>query len=789
MLKTRISDSWYFQYTSTPWAPKGLTPVTLPHDMVISLPRSPMADGGASNGFWPSAHGKYHRYLPVSDAACTILDVDGAYMLAEVIVNGNTLSLHPHGYTPYLTNLTPALWKDCENKLEIRVSSPQPSTRWYSGGGLYRDVFLWTGGEVRIEPWDLFVTTEGGVAFATVNAKGCITADVNARTKLLFTVKDASGCAVSEKMITLDAAAGEKTDFAAQLSVSAPKLWDLDSPYLYTLETQVYAGGKLTDTTVQTFGIRSMRWSVEEGFLLNGRNVKMRGGCIHHDHGVLGAACYPEAEERKLRKLKAAGFNTLRIAHNPPSLALLEICDRIGLLVMDEAFDAWRMGKCQLDYHQWFEAWWAEDIACMVRRDRNHPCVASYSIGNEIGERGGLSDGALWSTRLADEVRKHDTTRPVTSGICGTWTSFDSTDTDEYRRRYNGGTLETQGDGSLEGTFDTMTEGFMASMDIVGYNYQYLRYLHDHKKYPQRVIWGSETHALTIYDAWEIIDQHNYLLGDFTWTAYDNLGEAGTGRWAWARDGHIPGISLAEYPWRTCYQGDLDLCGYRRPQSYYRETVWGLRNSPKLFTTHPEHYGEGFSGTQWHWYDIHETWTFDESYIGKPVKVDVYTNGDEAEFVLNGKSLGKAPVEKCIATMDIPYEPGTLACIVYKSGVKTGSTSLVTTTAPAAITLQPEVTSITADSRGLGYVDITIVDAEGRPVVESLAELKCTVEGGKLLGIFSADPKNEDVYGSDTCHAFDGRALAIVAADAPGTIRIAVSSPGLTAADCEIAAE
>jgi len=784
MLKQRISDNWYFRYRGSQ-----KQPVTLPHDMVVTLPRSPEADGGAGNGYWPSAFGTYFRYLPPAEAACTILDVDGAYMLAEVMLNGHQMSLHPHGYTPYLTNLTSLLSRTMTNKLEIQVSSLQPSARWYSGGGIYRDVYLWTGGSVRIEPWDLFITTRGGIAYAAVDVQGTITADEHARTKVILTVKNADGVPVAETDVAVTAKPGEKTPFNASLSVSAPRLWDLDAPYLYTLEAKVYAGGKLTDTSAETFGIRMMTWDVENGFCLNGRNVKLRGGCIHHDHGVLGAASYPDAEERKVRLLKEAGFNALRIAHNPPSLALLEVCDRLGMLVMDEAFDMWRIGKAPLDYHQWFETWWETDLACMIRRDRNHPCVACYSIGNEIVERTGRSDGAEWSAKLCDEARKWDSTRPITSAVCGEWPSFEPEDSDEYRRYMTGGTLEHNCDERLDSKFAEMTEAYMAPLDIVGYNYLYQRYLHDHALYPQRIIWSSETHALTIYDCWELITQHPWLLGDFTWTAIDNLGEVGTGRGKWAREGVITGIYLEEYPWRTCWQGDLDLCGCRRPQSYYRETVWGLRQEPVMFTTHPEHYGEGYTGTAWHWWDIHDTWTFEDAYLGKPVKTEVYTDADEAEFFLNGESLGRAKAEKCIASMDIPYTPGTVTAVVYKDGVRTGSVSLTTTGVPASLALKAEKASIPADGRALAYVQIALLDSEDRRIVERKDELTCTVEGGKLLGIFSADPCNEDSYGTNVCHAFDGRALAIVTADKPGTVKVTVSCSGIPDAAVVITAQ
>ncbi len=789
MKKTRISDGWYFRYTGE--EQNEYRKVDLPHDMTVGLPRRPDSDGGAGNGFWPSADGVYWRYLTPGDDACVILDVDGAYMCAEVTVNEKFhLSTHPHGYTPYLTELTEALRPGRVNKISVSVHALQPSARWYSGGGLYRDVFLWTGGPVRIEPRDLFVTTlsADGEA-ASLRVSGEITSDLDAEARVVLTVTDGEGETVVSGICQLAAEAGERTAFETTLAVPSPRLWDMDDPYLYTLRAEVFADGAPTDTAEILFGIRTISFDTEHGFRLNGRERKLRGGCIHHDHGVLGAAAYPAAEERKVRLLKAAGFNALRIAHNPPSLALLEVCDRLGILVVDEAFDMWNIRKRPLDYHLWFEDWWDTDIACMVSRDRNHPCVIAYSIGNEIHERDGRSNGYELAAMLADEVRRYDDTRPVTSALCGMWNSSDVTDPEEYVRDCNFGMLKDPGDGSLGSNWPERTEAFYAPLDLAGYNYSYLRYEADHARYPDRVMWGSETHAIHFWDSWHEVARLPWVIGDFTWTAYDNLGEAGTGRWAWARDGVITGISLGPWPWRSCYQGDLDLCGYRRPQSYYRETVWGLRSDPVMFTTHPEHTGEGFTGTEWHWYDVHDTWTFEDRYVGKPVKVDVYTDAEETEFLLNGRSLGRAPVERDIATMEIPYEPGTLTAVCYRDGKETGRVSLETVGEETSLVLAPEREAFRADGRDLLYVRICAEDGAGRRVTECRREIRCSVEGGRLLGVFSGDPKNEDVYGSDTCHLFEGRALAVISADAPGTVRVRVMSEGLNGAEAKADAE
>ncbi|MGN1408742.1 MAG: glycoside hydrolase family 2 TIM barrel-domain containing protein [Eubacteriales bacterium] len=754
MKKICISKGWSLNAPGT----NGWKSVDLPNDYSVTQPRDPNAPGGGSNGFFRGGVGTYVKELELGGGHY-ILDVDGAYMCTTVELNEFRLVMHPHGYTPFLVDLTKRK-KEGKNKLVITTNGLQPSTRWYSGAGIYRDVFLWEGGDIRLEPWDVFVTTP---TLDTVHASFEVSSDRDAEVTLTSSVIDADGKKVASAETKLSLKAGEKTHAELGFKIENAHLWDTVNPYLYSLHTEICENGAAVENDDTTFGIRTISADAKNGLLLNGNPIKLRGGCIHHDHGVLGAADYPAACRRKVEKLKETGFNALRIAHNPPSTQLMEICDELGIIVMNEAFDCWRTSKGgELNYHVWFDDWWERDIASMVRRDRAHPCVIAYSIGNEIPESYGNTDGDEWSKRLADEIRKHDSTRLVTSA---TW---------------------EMGGGE---TWAERTKGYYAPLDICGYNYIYRRYESDHELFPDRVIWGSETHAIHFYDSWHSVLRNSYVIGDFTWTAYDNLGEVGTGRSCWARDGHISGISLAEYPWRTCYQGDLDLCGYRRPQSYFREAVWIGNTEPKIFTTHPEHYGEGFSGTGWHWYDVLDSWNFDDKYLGKPVKCEVYTDADEIEWYLNGTLLGRSKPEKAIASFDINYERGEVSVIAYKNGVKCGSSSLHTVGKPYSVKVEAEKDSLCADNRDLCYFDITVTDENGDRIPDSKAELCCIVDGGELLGIFSGDPKNEDCYGSNICHAFEGRAVAIVRTSHPGKVTVTVGSKGLYSGKAIAAAE
>jgi len=766
--KTCISKDWLFISSQ-----HGKINVDIPHDYSVTFPRNPDCPGGAANGFFDGGKGSYKKFINFGDSEHVILNVDGAYMCSRVIINDNQIYTHPYGYTPYLVELTPKARKNVLNKLEITTFNVQPSTRWYSGAGVYRDVFIWTGGKIRIEPWDVFITTESAssekaVVKAVIDVTSDIEANIVLNTKIVNKNGEESASAISEISLV---PGKNKTEVVFE--VNNPMLWDTENPNLYNFIAEIPD----EDSHEVKFGIRTVTADAENGLLINGKSVKLRGGCIHHDHGAIGSAAFPAAEYRKLSKLKDAGFNAIRTAHYPPSLALLELCDELGIFVMDEAFDMWNVPKLDLDYSLWFADRWDDDIKCMVLRDRNHPCVISYSIGNEIIERDCLSDGGVWAEKLSNEIRKYDNTRFVTSALCGLWYKKDEDAPEEYKKEFE--LLPEFEENGIDAAWDKYSYDYVKPLDIVGYNYLYKRYERDHELYPERVMWGSETHALDFYHSWQSVMRNNYVLGDFTWTAYDNLGEAGAGRFVWERDGSISKLSLGKYPWRSCYQGDFDLCGYRRPQSYFRESIWKEDCEPRIFTTHPEHYGEGFSGTHWHWYDVEETWTFDDKYIGKPVKAEVYTDADEIRFILNGKEVGCAKPESGIATVDIPYEKGTLTAVSYKNGNKVKESSIHTVGEASQIKIVSEKKDFLADNRDLCYFEIYVCDENGDRIPHAENELSCTCDGGELMCIFSGNPANEDVYGSDKCHAFKGRALAIVRSKLPGEVKITVGSKNL----------
>lgn len=776
MIKKCISKDWLLSVNGAPYRK-----IDLPNDYAVTAKRSPDALGGAANGFFVGGTGSYIKYITPESGIRYILDIDGAYMCAEIYVNENRVARHPHGYAPFLVDITDKLVPNVLNKIKITTSDMQPSTRWYSGAGIYRDVFMWTGGIARVEPWDVFVkTVSANKKHAKISVSYKISTEIAAKIKLSARIGN-----IAHQSAEAEVKPDEANEINLFFDIDEPHLWDTEDPFMYDLETQLTIGEHITDNTQTKFGIREISFNARDGFMLNGRSMKLRGGCIHHDHGALGAISLPVLEERKITKLKETGFNAIRSSHNPPSLALLETCDKLGMLVMDEAFDVWNMGKCPQDYHIWFDDWCKRDISYMVKRDRNHPSVISYSTGNEIPESHGLSDGARISSELADEIRKYDTSRPVTSAICGMLHNYDSCDPDEYKKRID---AKYGFDTPVE-SWDRATVDYIRPLDIVGYNYLWDRVDDDLKKYPDRIIWHSETKALEFFDSWKTVLDHPNVIGDFTWTAYDNLGEAGAGRAVWARDGYMTWISFGDYPWRTCYQGDLDLCGYRRPQSYFREAVWLGDKEPRIFTKHPEHYGEGFSGTTWHWYDVHETWNFEEKYIGRPVECCVYTRADRIDWYLNGTKVAESIPTKAIATATVNYAIGELTAVAIVNGREHSRYTLATTKAPVAIKVTPEKDRLVSDNRDIAFFDISVTDSDGNIVTDGAHELSAAVTGGELLCLYSGAPANTDDYTEKRCHTFEGRALAAVRTKNAGDVILTVYSPTLASASSTIVAK
>ena len=734
--------------------------VDLPHDWSIELPRRADNPSGISNGFFEMGAGFYEKDLAVPAAWAgkkVMVEFEGVYMNAEVRLDEHFLTRHPYGYTSFLADLTPYLQPGKTQQLKVRVDNTgQLNSRWYSGSGIYRPAWLIMCEPVHIAHWGVYVTTpEVSAQTALVRAQTSLLnesegeVEVVVRTRVIRPDGSTAGSAEAAGRVL----AGKQAQFSIDVRVSSPQLWSPDSPALYRLESEVHAGDQLLDSQTTSFGIRSLHFSAQKGFLLNGQALKLKGGCVHHDNGVMGSASFPRSEERKVELLKASGYNAIRCAHNPPAPAFLDACDRLGMLVMDEAFDCWRDGKNPHDYHILFDDWWQRDIDSMLLRDRNHPAIVLWSIGNEVLERD-RPEGAGIARMLAARVRSVDPTRPVSSAICGTWAGKDWSTTD--------------------GTF--------AALDVGGYNYQWKNYEPDHARYPERIMAGLESFPIEAFENWEQVQKHSYVLGDFVWTSLDYLGESGIGRVSLdSKEGF-----LGEYPWHQANCGDLDLCGFKRPQSYYRDILWEVGTQLYIAVHTPVPEGKTAKITQWGWPDVWPNWNWGGQ-EGRPFKVEVYSACEEVELFLNGRSLGRQPAgraERHSASFEVPYQAGELKAVGYNASRACAEEILRTSSAPASLRLTCDRAIILPGS-DLGFVTVEILDADGQVHPSADRVVAFSVSGaGELAAVGSGDPTSQEDYRGGSRSTYHGRCLAVVKSGLEGgEIRLRAEADGLEAAD------
>jgi beta-galactosidase len=767
-------------------------PVDLPHDLSITKPRSasyPTAGGG---GYAWSGVVTYRKKFSAPEGwrgQQVILEFEGVYMNAEVSINGQLATLHPYGYTSFLVDLTPHLKFGEQNELVVTANnSAQPNSRWYSGTGIYRHVWLRTGPGARILPWGVFVTTPVVDPAASTVKVVTELSGAAAGAMLRSTVLEASGAPVTHVETVIDGASVEQT-----LAVKDARLWSVEDPYLYTLLSEVVVNGAVADSERTPFGIRSFSMDAQNGFRLNEVPMKLKGGCVHHDNGLLGAASYDRAEERKIELMKAAGYNAIRCAHNPPAPAMLDACDRLGMLVIDETFDCWRMGKNPNDYHLYFEDWWQRDTESMVRRDRNHPSIIIWSIGNEVPERTGVSDGYAWARKQADFVRSLDPTRPVTSALPFLFEAM-FTDPDEMAASLQ----DSQGmfdpkrlapTDPAKDRWGNLTREFNEALDLVGYNYLYSRYEWDGKHFPGRVMAGTETFPYTAYDFWKETERLPYVIGDFVWTSIDYLGESGIGKVTFEEGGMPFG---APYPYHLANCGDIDICGFKRPQSYYRDILWGERGTPYIAALDPQYFGKQARFSPWGWDPVEESWTF-PGREGQTTRVDVYSDADEVELLVNGVSAGRKPAgdaAKNKASFEAVYQPGAIEAVSYRGGKEMGRAQLQTAGQPVQLRLVADRATLRAEFGDLAYVTVEIQDERGRrvPYADPLVNLEVS-GAGDLLAVGTANPISEELYVGSQRKAWQGRLMAVVRASGqPGQITLKASVEGLPAAQIELRA-
>ena len=779
--------------------------VDLPHDWSIEARPEKDNPGGAGEGFFAGGTGWYRKSFQAPAAwkgKRVSVEFDGVYQNATVYLNGHKLGTHPYGYTAFSFDLTSELSFSGANVLAVRVdNSAQPNSRWYSGSGIYRHVRVVVTDPTHVAHWGVFVTTpEVSSASAKVSLHASVANESEKQDQVGVetTLFDKAGNKVGSGESKLTIAPGSETQSAQEITVASPALWSPDSPTMYRAVTQVRKDGKVVDEVTTPFGIRSLMWCAEKGLLLNGKSIKLTGGSVHHDNGPLGAAAFDRAEERRVELLKAAGYNAVRTAHNPPSSAFLDACDRLGLLVLDEPFDVWKAHKVKYDYASDFEEWWKRDVSAMVLRDRNHPSIVIWGIGNEIPELE-VEQGRVIGKQLADQVRSLDSTRPLTLAFPGTTTKPNA-------------------------------EAVFSLLDITGYNYNLIpTYAADHKQLPSRMMLTTESYPAKLFPLWEISHDNAYVLGDLTWTAMDYLGESGIGAWSYGTPeqaaaasqmmgtmvngafidklflGMANGVDvMAEmakgssdpaakavmavmfhgYPWHAANCGDLDLTGFRKPQSYYRDILWNGGDRVYATVRLPEPEGKKIIAVGWATYPTLATWSWPGE-EGKDLQVEVYSGAEKVQLFLNDKLIGEQPTgreQEFKATFSVPYAPGTLKAVGIRGDKPVAENVLTTAGNAAGLRLTADRTQVQADGEDLSFVTVEAVDAQGRFQPHADQEVQFSVSGpGVIAAVGNGDGQDAASYQGNSRKLFDGRALVVIRTSRnAGPIKLSASSSGLT---------
>ena len=800
-----FNQNWKFWVDENAFAlvwnvPNHAKEVTLPHDAMLEEPPHAESSNQGKTGFRDGKPYTYVTYMTPSEDdrdKTLMLKFDGIYMNAKVFINEEFATKQPYGYSGFYVPLNGHLRYGQKNEIRVTVkNNGMPNSRWYSGSGIYRDAYLLTGGNAYIKPDGVQVTTElleKGLAVLSVRTELKNRYCHKRALTLLTRIVDQNGAEVGFDSTPVTLFEGEERTTTRRITVLNPRPWSAEAPDLYTVETKLCEGDELLDSTTTVTGIRVLTLDSVHGLRINGQSVKLRGACIHHDNGVLGAATYYDAEYRRIRLMKEAGFNAIRMSHHPAAPALLRACDELGMYVMDETFDMWHRFKSDNDYALFFEEWWEQDTEAMVRKDFNHPSVLLYSVGNEIPEIG-TDHGSKTCHDICEKIRSLDPTRYTLASVNGVFAAGDRIGEILGDIVANLSPDEIQGDVN---DFMTMQEAHMdkivqhkaiserlekafASCDIGGYNYMTSRYEDDLSAYPNRFIVGSETNPPDIAENWALVKKHPRILGDFLWTGWDYLGEAGLG---------IPAYQFgeggfgAQFPCQLAYCGDFDITGFRRPLSYFHELIYGLRTEPYIAVQRPDKYGCHLMKTPWILSDSVSSWTY-PGMEGNPVAVEVYAAGDEVELLLNGNSLGKKSAGEqsgYYALFDTVYQPGTLEAVSYEQGQIIGRYVLSTAEDPCSLiaNIEPYGTE-----EGLIYINIAKTAANG--VLASHADEALTVSSDgpvRILGFGSGDPKPLYNYTDSITKTFNGRALLVVQKTdrhSPATVTIASENDAVT---------
>ena len=733
MRSKKLLDNWKFMLNRADWQAFDGEDIALPHDFMIKTPRTPDSPTGADYGYFQPCKGTYVRKIMKPEAENVLLRFDGVMGLCEVFVNGERAGFHPYGYTAFTVDITKFLHEG-ENEIRVEVdATSQPASRWYTGAGIYREVELLTSGADYFEPWTTAVKTLGIFGDSV---------QIEISTEIISTRKqvakiDFSVTEIGFSMTRSVQLEAGRNSFSVRTMLHGVKLWSPDSPTVFSCDLVLHTDN-CDDCESVNFGIRTVACDPERGFLLNGQPIKLYGACVHHDNGIVGAASFRSAEERRVRILKENGFNAIRTSHNPPSSVLFDVCDRLGMLVIDEIFDCWTTGKRQYDYHLWFDKYAAKDTAAMVLRDHNHPSVIMWSTGNEIFERAGKCDGYALGKMIADVIKEHDNSRPLTHAFCGFWDEPEFNHPDFWCKK-----IAPQA----------------GNLDVLGYNYLTDRIPADEQAFSSHLFVVTESYPMDALTVKRTMDNHPKLIGEFVWTGWDYFGETGIGRVIYDNPSP-PSWGLEPYPNHISNCGDFSVCGFKKPQSYYRDIAWS-RETIKILTVDPDNSCRVKSYSGWGFYDAERTWTYPEK-EGRISEVYVFTTANECELILNGKSFGrKSPNEKGFAIFEVPYAAGELEAVAYKGGEIVGKDEIATVGEAATIKIVPDTTDRTG-AADLIFAEIYLCDKGGNTTWTASDEVTVTAIGGKVLGTGSGKVDDEHDYTKNVCKAYHGRLLAAI---------------------------
>lgn len=745
--------------------------VHLPHDWSIEPikeqikgktigPFSRESVGSAATGQTVGGEGWYRKTFIISaqDASKRLeLYFEGIYNQSEIWINGRKAYENKFGYSTFRFDITPFCNSaGKKNIIAVRVVNNGKNSRWYTGSGIYRHVWLISTGKVFINDWGTSINTS---SITNSQAKLSISSQVEGITnsnqvyQLKTQIISPSGKITNSAETKINNQHDGTALKSFQFSVPNPQLWNVDTPNRYLLKLILLKKGKVEDELKISFGIRTVSYSPKKGFQINGKALKLKGACVHHDNGLLGAAAFDRAEERKIELLKKNGFNAVRGSHNPMSEGFMNACDSLGMLVIDEAFDQWELGKNPDDYHLYFKDWSAKDIRSLVLRDRNRPSVIMWSIGNEIRER--ISEkGKQIAGYLKREIQKYDTTRAVTAGVNKYW--------DKDRKNML----------PLDNAF--------YYLDVAGYNYMWRFYEQEHEKFPNRIMFGSESVANEIADNWRKVEQLPYVIGDFVWTGMDYLGESGIGNSS-VVDPKENVHQFMDWPWYNGWCGDLDLLGFKKPQSYYRDVIW-LQRPISMAIELPVPQGRIQKVSFWGWPEEVIAWNFPE-HIGEELKVNVYSKAPLVKLYLNGKIIAEEKTsESYKASFKVPYQAGELRAVEYFDGMPGASTVLCSPGKQRMLRLSPDRKILKADGQSLCYVSIELIDEKGQVIIETGRKLSISAvgKGARIIASGNGAPNDMDSFNSLTPKLFNGRAMVILRSGySKGRINLRVKAEGL----------